>query len=68
MQTETNSLIGGNGTGFIATAEKGRECLYLVVNEGTVFTTITGVQNTNILLDLKIGSNIIRQGMIIRPI
>ncbi len=65
--TETNNLIGGNGTEFITTAEKGKEYLYLVVNEDTVFTTITGTQNTNILFDLKIEGNIIRQGMIIRP-
>ena len=67
MQTEINNLMGGNGTEFITIAEKGKSYLYLVVNEDTVFSNITGVQNTNVLSDLKIGDNIIRQGMIIRP-
>ncbi len=67
MQTETNKLIGGNGTEFITATAKGKQYTYLVVNEDAVFTTIIGAENTNILTDLKIGEHIIRQGMIIRP-
>lgn len=66
MQTEINNLIGGNGTEFITASAKGKDYLYLVVNEDAVFTDITGSGNTNIKQSLNIGSNIIRQGMIIR--
>lgn len=66
MLSEINYLIGGRGTELITASVTDRTYQYLVVNEDATFTTLTGIDGTNIKTDLNIGSNIIRQGMIIR--
>ncbi|MGV3598684.1 MAG: hypothetical protein ACO1PI_12525 [Bacteroidota bacterium] len=66
MLSEINYLIGGRGTELITASVTGRTYQYLVINDDVTFTTLTGVDGTNIKTDLNIGSNIIRQGMIIR--
>lgn len=66
MLSEINYLIGGRGTELITGSVADKTYQYLVINEDATFTTITGVGTTDIKTDLNIGSNIIRQGMIIR--
>lgn len=66
MLTEINYLIGGRGTELITGTVSNKTYQFLVINEDATFTTLTGVDSTNIKTDLNIGSNIIRQGMVIR--
>lgn len=66
MLSEINLLLGGRGTELITGSVTDKSYAFLVINEDATFTTITGVDGTNIKTDLNLGTNIIRQGMIIR--
>lgn len=66
MLSEINYLVGGRGTELITGLVSAKTYQYLIVNEDASFLVLTGVDGTNILTDLNINNNIIRQGMIIR--
>lgn len=66
MLSEINYLVGGRGTELITGLVTNKTYQYLVINEDATFTTLVGVDGTDIKTDLNISTNIIRQGMIIR--
>ncbi len=67
MISEIKSITGGLGTELISSSTTNKKYLFLVINSDSVFDTLTGSDNTDIKTDLNLGTNTIRQGMIIRP-
>lgn len=67
MISEIKSITGGLGTELISTSVTNKKYSFIVINSDSVFDTITGLSDTDIKADLNLGTNTIRQGMIIRP-